>query len=442
MMSLLVVLGSVSASPPPPTTAPQQPDEVPYVVQRGDTLDSIRHRYLLPERDWQSLLKPAQIRNERRLPIGRRIDIPRSWLRFTLEPARLASYRGQVQLSRNGAAMPIQIGGAVEEGATFATGPNSFITLVLGDQSTVVIPSQSRGTVRRMRRILLSRSIDYRIDIEEGRLETKVTPVEGSDGRYRIMTPVSTTAVRGTEFRVSYDPLGKRAATELLTGAVSFSAPSGEDLIALDARFGASRASTGMPQIEPLLPAPELADAGRVQTEERVHFQARPVEGAARYRSVIATDAGFIDNITEQFSDSGAFSFEGIPNGNAFVRVSALTATGMEGFSQAYGFTRKALSIEATASSYNDGYRFRWHSSGGQAPRYRFQLMPASPETVPILDQVALTREEITLRGLRPGIYYWRVGVTEIENGQAASAWSQTTKLTVGANGGHRSERR
>ena len=244
-----------------------------------------------------------------------------------------------------GRPVPLAAGSVIGENTDVATAANSFVTLILADRSQVVIPSQSRVRIRELRRILLTGAIDYRIEVQKGRLETKVTPVDPPSGRYRIRTPISMTAVRGTEFRVSFEAERDVAATEVLTGRVGFSGPDGSGALELDRSFGATLDSASPPRIEKLLAAPDLDEPPPVQTRYAVEFRARKLDGAIRYRAVIATDAGFIDNVAEQFSDDGVFALNDIPNGNLFVRVSAVAPSGLEGLAQAYSFRRRLASI-------------------------------------------------------------------------------------------------
>ena len=430
-MFLAVALQTAVAVPPPPRA-----DVVTYVVRRGDTLDRLSRSFLVPERRWRALLEPAGIRDPRRLPIGRRLAIPRPWLRYKVEPARLASYRGTVRLTLAGRPVAPAPGTLIGEGTDVATAANSFVTLILADRSQVVIPSQSRVRIRELRRILLTGAIDYRIEVQEGRLETKVTPLDPSSGRYRIRTPVSMTAVRGTEFRISFEEVRKAAATEVLAGSVAFSEPEGSNALALDRSFGATLDAGGTPRVEKLLPAPDLRDPAALQTKDAVEFRAQPLAGAVRYRAVIATDAGFIDNIAEQFSDDGAFALADIPNGNLFVRVSAVAPSGLEGMAQSYSFTRRLASIHGTVEAGEDGYRFRWSGAGSGVRRYRFQLMRGAPQDRPVVDEVAMTRDGLTLRALPAGIYFWRVGLLQVEDGEVTETWTDPEKLTITAPAG------
>jgi len=427
-LSILLAVAAHAAA-----IAPAQPqnDSIWYVIRRGDTLYGLSRSFLVPERRWEALLRLAAIRDPKRLPVGRKLLIPRSWLRFKVEPARLAGYRGTVSLAMSGRTITPSVGIAIVEGAEIATAGNSFATLLLADHSQVVIPSQSRVRVRELRRILLTGAIDYRIDVEQGRLETRVTPLEQPSGRYQIRTPISMTAVRGTEFRVSFEDQHRAAATEVLAGTVAFSPSESETGLRLERSFGATLDREGGSHIERLLAAPDLEEPPALQTKDAVEFRVRKLEGAIRYRAVIASDAGFIDNIAEQFSDDGAFALADIPNGNLFVRVSAIAASGLEGMAQSYSFQRRLASIRGSVEPVDDGYRFRWAGAGGGVRRYRFQLRRDTPQGALVVDEVALARDALTLRRLKAGVYYWRVGLAQLEGGDVTESWTEPEKLTI-----------
>jgi hypothetical protein len=428
---LAVAAHAAAIAPAQPQTVQPQNDSIWYVIRQGDTLYGLSRSFLVPERRWEALLRLAAIRDPKRLPVGRKLLIPRAWLRFKVEPARLAGYRGTVSLSISGRTIAPSAGLAIGEGSEIATAGNSFATLMLADRSQVVIPSQSRVRVRELRRILLTGAIDYRIDVEQGRLETKVTPLEQPSGRYQIHTPISMTAVRGTEFRVSFEDERRAAATEVLAGTVTFSPSENETGLRLERSFGATLDREGGSRVEKLLTAPDLDEPPALQTKDAVEFRVRKLEGSSRYRAVIASDAGFIDNIAEQFSDDGAFALADIPNGNLFVRVSAIAPSGLEGMAQSYSFRRRLASIRGSVEAGDDGYRFRWAGAGGGVRRYRFQLRRDTPQGTLVVDEVALARDALTLRRLKAGVYYWRVGLAQLEDGELTESWTEPEKLTV-----------
>ena len=48
-----------------------------------------------------------------------------------------------------------------------------------------------------------------------------------------------------------------------------------------------------------------------------------------------------------------------------------------------------------------------------------------------MVDEVALARDALTLRRLPGGVYYWRVGLIQIEDGEATESWTDPEKLTI-----------
>ncbi|CAN5511321.1 FecR domain-containing protein [soil metagenome] len=425
-MMLAIALQAAAIGAP----VPARPETIVYTVRKRDTLERLSRSFLVPQRTWQSLLPLARIRDPRRLPVGRPLTIPRAWLRYTVEPAHLASYRGTIGIAVGGAAVAPVIGAAVGEGAEITTAANSFVTLILADRSKLVIPSQSRVAVRQLRRILLTGAMEYQVQVEGGRVETKVTPLSGAQDRYRIGTPISMTAVRGTEFRVSYDSSLAVAAAEVLAGKVAVSGARGGEEIA-NPGFGATTDAGGETRLTTLLPAPDLTNPGQVQTKDSVEFHVTAVPGAARYRVVLASDAGFVENIAEAIGQTRDFALSDVPNGNQFVRVSAISDGGVQGLAQTYTFTRRLASIHAEAGQVPDGFRFRWYGAGAGTRRYRFQLMRGSLDSRAIVDEVGLTRDEITLRNLAPDTYYWRVGLAQTDESGEAESWTDPEKLTI-----------
>lgn len=418
-----------------PVLNPVASDTVVYTVKHRDTLYGLCEKYIVAPKRWTALQKLARVGDPHFLPIGRVMVIPRDWLKYKLEPAQLASYRGTIDIQSGGRHTAPVAGMMIAEGTEITTAPNSFATLILTDRSKVAIPSNSKVTVVQLRRIILTGAIDYRVTVGRGKLETRVTPLDNPQGRYRIGTPISMTAVRGTEFRVAFDGDHDTAAAEVLGGTVAVSPAKGGTATPVEHGFGASTDRAGDSKVEPLLPAPDLTDPGKVQTNDTVEFHANPIPGAVRYHVIVATDAGFVGNIAERTADTPEFSLTDIPNGNQFARVSAIAASGLEGLAQSYGFRRTLASIHGEARQEPDGFRFRWFGAGAGKRLYRFQMMVGAPESAPILDEVGLTRTEVMVNTLPAGVYYWRVGLTQIDESGEISTWTDLEKLTIAGPG-------
>jgi len=44
---------------------------------------------------------------------------------------------------------------------------------------------------------------------------------------------------------------------------------------------------------------------------------------------------------------------------------------------------------------------------------------------------VALARDTLTLQRLKAGVYYWRVGLAQLEDGDVTESWTEPEKLTI-----------
>lgn len=428
---LFALLAGTGAHAAPATKG--DAEVVRYVVKPRDTLWLLDRSFIVAPKTWQALLPLSGTRSPRKLPIGRTLAIPRAWLRSTPDQARIASYRGTVSIDAGGHAVAPAAGLEIGEGAHIVTGADSFVTLILADGSRVTLPSQSGATIGAMRRLVLNGAIEYRLDLDKGRVQTHVEPLKDPSGRYRIATPITMTAVRGTEFRVSYDPARAASATEVLAGTVALAAKAGTPPVLVAHGFGGAADAQGHLRTEALLPAPDLVDPGKPQRDDAVSFHLAPVAGATAYRVVLATDAGFVDNYAERIAPGGDVTLTDVPDGNQFVRVSAIAADGLEGLAQSYAFARQLASIHPGAVSQDaGGYRFRWFGSGHGARHYRFQLMRGSPRSAAVVDEVGLEHEDLLVRRLPPGIYYWRVAVHQ----SGAENWTDFEKLTIGTPAG------
>ena len=326
---------------------------------------------------------------------------------------------------------------AVNEGANIKTAENAFATLILSNGSKITLPSQSSVTLSRLRKIVIDNSLDYEISVENGRVQTKAQHFTDPNSRFQFKTPLATSAVRGTEFRIAYAKAGDSdSLTEVLDGAVAVGAKNALAPQIIPKAMGAGVSPSGATRTEQLLPAPSATNADEVQKDDLVHFALSPVANAAQYHVQLAHDAGFVDVFDDVRSATPQVNFANVPNGYQFVRATALSNTGFEGLSESTAFSRKLNSIHAIVEpGGHGGFRFKWAGSGSGNSQYRFQLSTTSGAT-PIIDEPGMTSHELELTHLAPGTYFWRVGAALFENGDVSQSWTDFEKLTIpGVNG-------
>lgn len=418
----------------------QKSDTVAYRVAKGDNLYTLAARYFRKTGSYAAVQHLNRITNPYRLRVGMLLVIPRALLRQKPVEAIVERYKGAVRIEGSAGVGPVSVGMVVREGDRIQTDRKSFVTLRLPDETVVALPSQTTVRIRRMRQTLLAGTVERLFAIERGRARAIVTPMDDPHSNFQISTPIAVSAVRGTRFRVSYDPDRNRATSEVLEGKVIFasgstvvrSASTEPGKLSLTAGFGAaSELSTAIP----LLPAPDLVAPGRVQDDDQLQFDLKPLMGADGYRLQIARDAGFLDVLDEAETISPLAIFPSVPNGSYFVRATAIDPTGLEGKPATYGFERRLNRVEASVQGGDAGryrqYLFRWRAPDAVNAQYRFQLSTNPDGATPMVDELGLTETAFIITDLPKGVYYWRVMTLDVLDGRTYEKWTPFRELRV-----------
>lgn len=404
-------------------------DSVIYEIKRGENLFSIAARYFDRIGSIRVVQQLNRIANPRTIPVGTRLRIPVSILRTEPLTASIISARGTVLIRQGARSIDAKPDIRLSQGTVIETGNDGFISLALPNGSRTSLPTLSRLSIVHLRRFLLTQSIDYDFLVEAGKAITKAAPLGTGNGMFRIRTPRSVAAVRGTEFRVGVSD--ETALTEVLEGTVAAGVTE-QNAMSVATGFGAVIAD-GRITSEALLPAPSLNAPGKVQVDPLVRLGFETVPGASDYRVQIGADAGFNDVIAEVRAKGPDFELAGIPNGGLFVRGSAIAASGLEGMTQTYSMRRKLTGLGGSADTDADRLTFKWGGSGEGRRQYRFQLMRDGASKVPIVDEPGLTENGLSLRALDPGTYFWRVGVRQIADEDVTENWLPFEKIIITA---------
>ena len=430
-LSLIAASSVRAASPEPP---------VLYVVKPGDTLIGLASAYLNRPSDYLQVQRANQIARPRALRIGSTLRIDPNLLKSTPIDARLSSVNGAVLIETSGQRAPARAGMALVEGQRVITGPDAFATFEMADDSRMTLPSNTSVRIDRMRQIILNNAPQRVFQMDQGRGTISATPNATPGAKFEVRTPVSISAVRGTEFRVGQDPTGAHAQTEVLKGAVAVDLASAatSDGPPVPAGFGVSATPAGVSAPVALLPAPKLGEGGQRQGDKVVRFSVEPVNGAALYRLVLSRDAGFVEVFAEQDRQAPAAEFGEIANGTYFVRLTALDAGGLEGLPADYSFDRDLDVLEpgappsAQVSGKHRNFLFRWSAAGDGVRSYRFQLFAGSDPVSPIIDQPGLSDPQLTLTDLPAGTYGWRVSAVRFKGGTFAEKVGPMQTLQIG----------
>jgi hypothetical protein len=442
-----------------PGTMVSTPPDMTYYALQGDTLGQLAQRYTGNVANWTALAKRNHIGNERTIPVGTAILIPLDLLPEQPATATVAALAGSVSVqAADGAQTELKIGDVLNEGSRISTGKSGFVSLALADNTRISIPSNSQVMLSKLRATRYTNSPRTEVKLLEGRVESKVTPLESRKGRYEVRSPLAIAGVRGTQFRVVYqhDSQHNSVASEVLDGRVAVAQAEEKPVtksrdhsiykavIAKQAGAGVlvpagqgnivSAHALGKPVT--LLPAPTLDDGYQLQERPTIQLAVNRQTGAQRYRAQIAQDKEAQDLRMEALSAEPHFKFDGLPDGDYFVRVTAIDAQGLEGLPTVLPFRLKArpeppFSTAPKAKLRADQVAFGWTESNG-ATGYRLQVADEPSFAHPLLDQQDIHDVHFDGVSLKPGRYYWRLASVAMKQGQPDQGpWGDTQSLVL-----------
>lgn len=389
--------------------------EIIHTARAGDTLIGIEREYLAPPYRWRGLKTLNHVDNPMRIPVGTPLRIPESWLRVEPRSARVVALNGDVTMNGR----PLSADARVPAGAILRTGTGGFVTLAMPDESRLTVQPGSQAQVERMQGYKGITGQSTQINLEQGRLETTVTPQRGPAARYQIRTPTASLSVRGTAFRVGSDPAAQSSQAEVTEGEVAMNNASRADARALPAGYGVvARAGEAIPQPRPLLPAP-LVGIPPILEQIDLAIPITPVAGAVAYRAQLARDDGFSDMVSAERLSSAVARYKGLPDGSYVLRVRAIDEAGLEGHDSTTRFSLRARPTPPRPAS--DG-SLSWTPGPESGSRYRIQVAGSEGFERPLFEQDTDARS--VEAALPPGRHGWRVASLR-PDGQPGP-WSRT----------------
>jgi hypothetical protein len=412
---LALALGALTPFSLSAQTTPTQPEGVwRCVIRPGDTLIGLGRAYLRNPQEWRTIARLNGVTDPTRLQIGRVLDVPLRLMKAFGGSAEVVWTRGDVKvLSAVGAARTPAAGERLSTGERIETGPASAVRLRLIDGALLLIGEDARVSIDELTVFSFPGVTRTRVAVGEGRVETAVNPQRNPSSTYEIRTPVVTTAVRGTDFRVGMSAQQQTARAEVVSGRVQ--AAAGTTSVGLDAGFGLV-ATPGAPLAPPraILAAPAVTPpSGPVlRLPVRVTWSALPQ--AVRYRAQLFAAGASQAQITDVLVDTPEARWTSIDDGTYRLVVRGIDAEGLEGRDATASVVVDArpeppfANAPANASRiYGDRTEFKWTKSEGAAS-YDLQVATDAAFTAPIVD--VRSRADVSdAHALSPGTYYWRV---------------------------------
>lgn len=395
-----------------PATAFAQDDEYVHLVRQGETLEAIARTLVGDGRQWSRLQQINHVRNPRRIPVGTALRIPVDLMHLGRGTAKVAYLAGTVLAD----GVALALGRMLPEGVLITTADNGFVTLSLPDNSRVAVPPNSSiklDFLKQSDRLPLVRS---QISLERGRVESHVIPDGSSAPRLKIRTRQAVVGVRGTVFRVAAEERGATRA-EVIAGSVRASSNDAPSAVQVVATGYGLVVDGGPPRLEALSMAPDLSAVPAIQTRPILRIPLPEVAGATAFRVAVSTEEGNRTPFAEDiFALGKEAKFAGIPDGEYWLNVRAIAASGLEGKDAVRKIQMAAQPEPPFLMHPASGARlpaanlaFQW-TQAKDIDRYRFELStdPEFPAALTDARELATTTHT-TPAALAPQRYYWRV---------------------------------
>lgn len=331
--------GWALAQAPATEPSPRPGDVVEWhVVKQGDTLEGLTQRYLGDAELWREnwRLNPG-LRDPHRLKPGDRIRLILSRAARSAQidaVARKVEARPQPDQSWETA----RLGDRLVERGGLRTYEKSSAGLRFDDDSHLLVTEQSLVFLRAVGGQLVGDLTRRSLEIVEGQAQLEARPgvaiasdieivVGGAKARPRASSE------EGLQTRAR-KTAGGTAQVMVYAGATGLEA--GGRTVDVAAGMGTSVARNGTPAPpEALLPPVEVTApiAGYSYDHANPRLAWHPVPGAASYTAEVCRDAAcasLVDRITKL--DATRWTPDGLPMGKLFFRVSAVSASGLDGF--------------------------------------------------------------------------------------------------------------
>lgn len=374
-----------------------------YTVKPGDTLSGLAVRHLTGADALSQVARLNGLSNPDLLQPGQTLRLPKRLIRQRM-PEALVSGVGcnEAMRQRDGQSQRLRIGDAVREGDILSTPVGCQLALTLDDASSLRLLS---GTVTRIK-TLQANSLQppqLELQLQEGRVEGQVPRKRAKDEpSFEIRTSVSLAGIRGTEFRVGFNGQTRHSQLEVLSGRVAALGSADRDETLVKAQQGISIPADGRAlPVETLPPAAQLLESLPAPGERAYTLRLRADVEAAKRRVVWAQEAN-ASRLSAESLWPGAEIPVAVQDGEAsFLRVSGLTASGLEGQGTTFGVCQ--------------GYRLeqslrcdvRFDLAGWSRSQLRLTRMAKQPQLMVDAEVPGGTNDQAVLHGLPEGQYHW-----------------------------------
>jgi LysM repeat protein len=394
-------------------------DEWVYSVKRGDTLWSLVSDHLLDISYLEKVQRLNNIANPLDLPTGSKIRIPTKWLKPLSVPVYADAIQGIAELIKKmGGSSALKNGDLVEVGDRVITQKNSSVLLNFIDDSHVIIEENSVLEIETLERPKENNKSKVQLNLKKGRVETHVNPQKKARTQFIIRTPIATTSVRGTRYRVSVKPEDNISYTEVLEGLVRVSNAGESQDIPKDYGTVVLKDTPPKPPIK-LLDAPNIKGIPTIFGAFPAQLSLPNLSEKQKYRLQIAKTAAFKGMLFNKVSLSPIIQLPVLSDGTYQVRARRIDSYGLDGknaqFSIVINTELKApvlLEAKSNTERADGSITFTWEGSNAKQS-YVFQLSNAEDFNQLLVNTRSEGSHVTFNEALKEGKYFWRVATVD-----------------------------
>lgn len=423
-----------------PVMAEGTTNEWNYPMQPGESVWSVAHELLTDWREWKTIERLNNVRNDRQMAPGTVLRIPRSLINEQHSDIKILDVSGTVTaevVMKDGSAkahLPLVRGQSLGKGDQIRTAEQSTVLLEFDDGTEVLILENSLLRIDQATVVGNTRKVvDIKVFLEDGEAEIRANPGKVPGSQFLIDTPVAFATTKGTTYRVRAK--GNTTAAEVTEGLISVANNQGKTRVKQG--FGTLAKANEAPIIpKRLLAKPDLPALSTTIRYLPGKLAWRKMAGADSYRSQISPDPMFNSVVYDVINTQPKM---GLPatllDQPYWLRVTAIDSDGLQGFP-----ATREISINArpfppirqaprpSDSLYVGEIGFTW-SQPETAVAYNLEIAVDEAFSKLSVQQNNIEGTHFSANIDAPGHYFWRV--TSVADDGEIGPTGHTGRFTV-----------
>jgi len=410
--------------------------DLTILVTKNDTVTGICVKYLESPGSWREVAKFNRLPNPDLIFPGQKLIIPAALLKGSPADAKVSFVRGDAWSRSKGSGVwqRLHLNDVVAGGDSVKTGDSGALELAFEDSAVLLLRAYTELEVKTSTK-KRNGNIIRDFFLSAGRTVSRLKTATGAAPRYRIYTPSSVAASRGTEFGVSVDP-SDTTRTEVLRGLIGVAAKSRTVEVSAGQGTLVKKGKHPLKSRKLLLPpSPQQVETVYKTLPLVLSFGQEP--GASSYRVMLAGDAEIRGLVIDRLlKPDQPLEIADAPDGLYYLQTRSVDADGLEGVPSVPINIRirtkplpPPLAFSGIVADPEDMcMKIRWPKAA-EAVGYRLQIALDRSFKSIVDEQNRLTATEYKTGPLAVGTYYIRTA-SLAEDGYEG-AWSKTVGLTL-----------